>query len=266
MKAALSGVSDLDMGVEDPFNTFTATSGFGRRLYYVFDDSVTPIARAAQIMKDYKFIRGNALETIIITRDSKTTRPFTLMKKQTGDACPACNSGHLTVKSAIEAGHTFHLGTRYSAKLGARVALASGNESVSMVMGCHGIGVSRLIAATASCLSDAKGLNWPRAIAPFQVAIVPRSSDSSLLEGASRIYEAITGDGSSIDALIDDRAETPLPWRLNDADMIGYPVIIVLGRAWAEQRVEVQCRRLEVKATVDVSDVRAFVEDLLRQL
>jgi prolyl-tRNA synthetase len=266
VKAALNGMSDLDMGVEEPFNTFTATPRLGRKLYYVFDDSVTPTARAAQLIKDYDFIRSNALETIIISRNQASPNLFTITKKQTGDPCPACNAGQLTIKTAIEAGHTFHLGTRYSAKLGAKFALASGNESVPMVMGCHGIGVSRLIAATASCLSDAKGLNWPRAIAPFQVAIVPRASDSSLLEGASQIYEAITADGSSIDALIDDRAETPLPWRLNDADMIGYPVIIVLGRAWAEQRVEVQCRRLHVKETVDVSDVRAFVEDLLRQL
>jgi prolyl-tRNA synthetase len=266
VKAALRGVSDLDMGVEDLSNTFTASQGFGKRLYYIFDDSVTPIARAAQLTKDYNFIRSNALETVIISRHRESTKPFTLTKKQTGDSCPACNAGHLTVKTAIEAGHTFHLGTRYSAKLGAKVALASGKEMVPMVMGCHGIGVSRLIAATASCLSDERGLNWPRAIAPFQVAIVPRSSEFSLLEGASSIYDKITSDGQSIDALVDDRAETALPWKLKDADMIGYPVIIILGRAWAEQRVEVQCRRLNVKATVNVSDVRNLVEDLLRQL
>ena len=266
VKAALSGIADVDMGVEDPYKTFTATPGLGRRLYYIFDDSVTPGTRIAQLTKDYNFIRSNALETVIITRDQRSTKPFTLAKKETGDTCPACNEGKLTIKTAIEAGHTFHLGTRYSAKLGAKVALASGNETVSMVMGCHGIGVSRLIAATASCLSDDKGLNWPRAIAPFQVAIVPRTSDSSLLEGASSIYEAITSDGSSIDALIDDRADTPLPWKLNDADMIGYPVIVVLGRDWMKQQVEVQCRRLGVRTTVNVSEVRDFVQNLLRQL
>lgn len=266
VKAALGATVDLDMGVEDPFKTFAARQGFGRRLYYVFDDSVTPSARAAQLTKDYEFIRSNALETVIITRHQDSTQTFTLAKKQTGDACPACQAGQLTIKTAIEAGHTFHLGTRYSAKLGARVALASGNETVPMVMGCHGIGVSRLIAATASCLSDEKGLNWPRAIAPFQVAIVPRGLDTALLEGASNIYDEITSEGSSIDAIIDDRAGTPLPWKLNDADMIGYPIIIILGRDWAEQKVEVQCRRLGVKATVNVTDVRGFVEDLLHQL
>lgn len=266
VKAALSRVADVDMGVEDPYKAFTATPGLGRRLYYIFDDSVTQGARKAQLTKDYNFIRSNALETVIITRDQRSTKPFTLAKKETGDTCPACNEGKLTIKTAIEAGHTFHLGTRYSAKLGAKVALASGNETVSIVMGCHGIGVSRLIAATASCLSDDKGLNWPCAIAPFQVAIVPRTSDSSLLEGASSIYEAITSEGSSIDALIDDRADTPLPWKLNDADMIGYPVIVVLGRDWMKQQVEVQCRRLGVRTTVNVSEVRDFVQNLLRQL
>ena len=266
VKAALKGVADVDMGVEDPCKIFTATPGLGRKLYYIFDDSVTSNARIAQLTKDYNFIRSNALETVLITRGQRSTKPFTLAKKETGDICPACKEGKLTIKTAIEAGHTFHLGTRYSAKLGAKVALASGKESVPMVMGCHGIGVSRLIAATASCLADEKGLNWPRAIAPFQVAIVPRTSGSVLMEGASSIYEAITSDGSSIDALIDDRAETQLAWKLNDADMIGYPVIIVLGRDWPKQQVEVQCRRLGVRATVNVSEARDFVENLLRQL
>jgi len=98
------------------------------------------------------------------------------------------------------------------------------------------------------------------------VVIVPRSTDTSLLEGASSIYNKITSGDTSTDAIIDDRTGTPLPWKLNDADMIGYPVIVVLGRAWAEQKVEVQCRRLNVRTTVNVADVRDFVENLLSQL
>jgi prolyl-tRNA synthetase len=270
VKAALGGSIVLDTGVEDPFKTFTANQSLGRRLYYVFDDSVTPGARAAQLTRDYDFLRRNALETIIVTRDSGSAKPLALSKGQAGDACPLCDQGRLTIKTAIEAGHTFHLGTRYSAQLGAKVALASGSEPVPVVMGCHGIGVSRLIAATASCLADEKGLNWPRAIAPFQVAIVPRGVDTSLSEGADGVYNRITSISESgnipIDAIIDDRADTPLAWKLNDADMIGYPVIVILGRAWAEQKVEVQCRRLRVKTTVDVAEVRGVVDDLLRQL
>ena len=257
------------MGVENPLKKFAASQGFGKRLFYVFDDTVTQTARTAQMTKDYGFIRSNALETVIITRQKDSTKYFTLSKKQTGDKCPSCNDGRLTIKTAIEAGHTFHLGTRYSAKLGANVALASGKDTVPMVMGCHGIGVSRLIAATASCLADETGLNWPRAIAPFQVAIVPRSLEPSLLDGASSVYDVITSSKSgnmATDAIIDDRAGTPLPWKLNDADLIGYPVIVVLGRAWAEHKVEVQCRRLEVKTTIDVADVKDYVEDLLCQL
>ncbi len=258
VKAALKGIVEVDTGVEHPLKIFTAIQGFGRRLHYLFDDTVTPSARAAQILKDYDFIRSNALETIITTRQAECINAFRLSKRQTGDKCQSCNEGHLTIKTAIEAGHTFHLGTRYSAKLGANIALASGKETVPMVMGCHGVGVSRLIAATASCLADEKGLNWPRAIAPFQVVIVPRSLEPSLLKGASSVYDKIISDKldkMTTDAIIDDRAETPLPWKLKDADLIGYPVIIILGQAWAEHKVEVQCRRLKVKTTVGVADV-----------
>lgn len=270
VKAALSESIVLDTGVENPFKTFASSHSFGRRLYYIFDDSVEPAARAAQLTRDYDFMRRNALETIVVTRDPGSVRPLALSKRQTGDACPVCEDGCLTIKTAIEAGHTFHLGTRYSAQLGAKVALASGTESVPVVMGCHGIGVSRLIAATASCLADEKGLNWPRAIAPFQVAIVPRATDDSLSEAAAAVYSSITSisdfSNTPIDAIIDDRADTPLAWKLNDADMIGYPVIVILGRAWAEQKVEVQCRQLRVKTTIDVGEVRGVVDDLLRQL
>lgn len=129
-------------------------------------------------------------------------------------------------------------------------------------MGCHGIGVSRLIAAIASLLADAKGLQWPRVVAPFEVAVLLGPGASS--EGdAERVYDEVATEA---DAVLDDRGKG-LGWKLKDADLIGYPVVVVLGRGWKEKGVvEVQCRRLGVRREVEVSELRAEVGGLLAQL
>ena len=128
-------------------------------------------------------------------------------------------------------------------------------------MGCHGIGVSRLLAAAAGLLMDSKGLNWPVKIAPFGAVVVaaPKTAEEDVL----KVYDAL-GSGSSkgavastsaLDVAIDDR-DRPLGWKLNDADLIGYPFIVVLGKAWkARGAVEVQCRRLGVKEEVALEEL-----------
>lgn len=124
-------------------------------------------------------------------------------------------------------------------------------------MGCHGIGVSRLLAAAATLLMDGKGLNWPVKIAPFSAAIVPAPATSS--NDVAQVYD-ILGEGvsrdSHLDVAIDDR-DRPFGWKLNDADLIGYPFILVLGKAWkARGAVELQCRRLGVKEEVALEDLK----------
>lgn len=179
-----------------------------------------------------------------------------------GDACPRCPHGSLSVQKAIEVGHTFHLGTRYSEPLSALVAVPSSNEKQPIHMGCHGIGVSRLVGSIASLLSDDKGLNWPRAVAPFEAVVV--TTPQVREEDSISIYDSL--QSSSIDIVLDDRAK-PLGWKLRDADLIGYPIIIVLGKAWKEERcLEVQCRRLGVKKVIQEGEVRKEVEGLLAQL
>ncbi|KAF3000112.1 hypothetical protein E8E13_003929 [Curvularia kusanoi] len=190
----------------------------------------------------------------------------------TGSSCAHCASGTLHVQKAIEVAHTFHLGTRYSEPLNAFVSVPSSakeTEWVPMQMGCHGIGVSRLIAAIASLLADSKGLQWPRAVAPFEAAILtgPAASEEESLE----VYDLLAGyaeKGSQmVDAVIDDRAGKSLGWKMKDADLIGYPVVVVMGRGWKVKReLEVQCRRLGVKKDVGLGELREEVEALLAQL
>ena len=196
-------------------------------------------------------------------------RQIDLVQIETGDGCPNCVRGTLNVESAVELGHTFHLGTQYSEPLKAIVATKeSPNEQVAMQMGCHGIGISRLIAAVADSLADSKGLNWPRVMAPFEVVVV---FGDELENEAVEVYDALTAEaedvsGQRIDALLDDRNKQ-LGWKLRDADLIGYPVIVVVGRDWKKgKKVEVQCRRLHTKDLVPVGKLRAYVEAKLQQL
>jgi prolyl-tRNA synthetase len=185
----------------------------------------------------------------------------------------------LKVQKAIELGHTFHLGTRYSKPMEATVTVPSGlvenkstvqgnspqseentQDQVPMEMGCHGIGVTRTIGAVAETLADEKGLNWPRVMAPFEIVVVP---GKGLGEDSLKIYDTLSA--ATMDPVLDDR-KVSIAWKLRDADLIGYPIIVLLGKKWKEGLCEVQCRRLGVKQDVKVMDLKGFVENLLRQL
>ena len=191
-----------------------------------------------------------------------------LVKLEAGDLCPSCDSGILDVEKAVELGHTFYLGTKYSEPLGAKIATEKSAVTSPMEMGCHGIGVSRLIGAVAERLADEKGLNWPRLIAPFEVVVIPGPGHGEI---AIEVLDSLaknnsTSPSTSIDAVLDDR-DKGLAWKITDADLIGYPVIVVLGRTWAEKkRCEVQCRQLKVRQEVPVEQLRDVVESLLAEL
>lgn len=197
--------------------------------------------------------------------------PIVLTKPLLGDPCPSCATGKLDLHRAIELGHTFHLGQRYSVPLEANV-LDKSNASVPIEMGCHGIGVSRLIAACATMMSDDKGLGWPLSIAPFEVCVVPAGSGVSMEEMQS-VYDLLSipsndkailhgGKTHGWDVLLDDR-ERSLGWKLKDADLIGYPIVVVIGRAWAkEKKVEVQCRRLGLKEEVEVQSLSSRLPEI----
>jgi prolyl-tRNA synthetase len=222
----------------------------------------------------------------VIFEDPSTHEHLDLLRIQKGDTCPKCGEGQLDTNIAIELGHTFFLGTRYSEPFDAAVTLPSGHlgegdgisaetpqpsQQVLMQMGCHGIGVSRMIGAVAETLADEKGLNWPRVIAPYEVVVVPTQGNE--LDAVS-IYDALVGrpenadnkSQDSLDAVLDDR-ENPFPWKMKDADLIGYPVIVVVGRGWKTERTcEVQCRRLSACENVPLERLHVFIEALLVRL
>ena len=149
--------------------------------------------------------------------------------------------GELGRKVAIEIGHVFQLGTKYSECLQA-VYLDESGVQKPMIMGCYGIGVSRLIAAVIEVNNDAGGIVWPREIAPFDVEVLPvQVSDTTSMTLAQTYYDQLKACG--MDVLMDDRDESP-GRKFNDADLIGIPLRIIIGkRMLAHNQVEIKVRR-----------------------
>jgi prolyl-tRNA synthetase len=141
-----------------------------------------------------------------------------------GDVCPSCG-GSLKLFRGIEAGHIFVLGTRYSAQMNANF-LDKDGESKPMVMGCYGIGVSRLVAATIEQHNDENGIVWPASIAPYQVHVVQLGAEPEVVEAVARVEKELTALG--IEPLVDDRDERP-GVKFKDADLIGIPLRVTIG-------------------------------------
>ena len=277
-------VPDIDLGFEEPqahwenaLNEMLEKDNDPENplaINYLFDRGVGQHEVETQIAADLvRFGANPNVRMSLIKSSTDSPEGLDLVKAATGDPCPQCQTGLLKVQKAIEVGHTFHLGTRYSDKLGATVTLntaamkAGFPQRQPIQMGCHGIGVSRLIAAIASSLADSRGLNWPRAVAPFQAVVIPRTSD--LVDDAAVVYDRLTSQLPSFDAIIDDRPDRDVIWKLKDADLIGFPVIVVVGKGWKEGKVEIQCRRLgrgRQDGDVPVEDAPLLVEELLAKL
>ncbi len=155
-----------------------------------------------------------------------------------GDVCPDCGQP-LALYRGIEAGHIFLLGTHYSAKMGAQYLSVEG-ERKTIVMGCYGIGVSRLIATAVEQHHDDNGILWPMSIAPYQVHIVQLGSEPEVLAEVARLEAELTTQG--IEILIDDRDDRP-GVKFKDADLIGIPLRLTVGaKSLARGGVELKLR------------------------
>ena len=155
-----------------------------------------------------------------------------------GDPCPKCGKP-LAMCRGIEVGHIFKLGTKYSDALHCIYLDKDGKEN-SMIMGCYGIGVSRTLAAIIEQHYDENGIIWPMSVAPYQVIVVPTTSqDEAVVKMANEIHDALEKAGAEV--LIDDREERA-GVKFKDADLIGIPVRITVGRKAAEGKVEYKLR------------------------
>ncbi|HEY8041036.1 MAG TPA: proline--tRNA ligase [Polyangiaceae bacterium] len=157
----------------------------------------------------------------------------------TGDACPSCDGGKLTSYRGIEAGHIFILGTKYSATMGATF-IDEKQQTLPLVMGCYGIGVSRLVATTIEQHHDDNGIRWPMSVAPYHVHLVTIGREDAVLSTARELCDALEKAG--VEVLWDDRDERP-GVKFKDADLIGIPLRVTIGaKALAGGNVELKPR------------------------
>lgn len=179
------------------------------------------------------------LKHVNLSRDAKIESYEDLGFAQKGDLCGKCRTPFESCRG-IEVGHVFKLGTKYSKALGA-VFLNQEGVQMPCVMGCYGIGVSRTLAAFVEQSSTEEGIVWSRAIAPYEILIVPvLKQDNPATETAFKLYEVLKAKG--YDVLIDDRDERP-GVKFKDADLIGFPIQITLGQKYlTEGKVEVLSR------------------------
>ena len=207
--------------------------------------------------KDKHYIHVNP------ARDFGDVRVETIRMIDANDVCPECG-GEIEIKKGIEVGQVFKLGTKYSEALGCTY-LDQNGKSQPMVMGCYGIGVSRTMAAAIEQSHDDDGIIWPVAIAPYEVVIVPANNkDEAVMEAAQKLYESFEEKADEV--VLDDRNERA-GIKFKDADLIGYPVRVTLGKNFLETgNTEVRIRRTGETIEVPLSECKAKVEEILETL
>ena len=171
---------------------------------------------------------------------------------EAGDLCPRC-SGTMDIQQCIEVGHVFKLGTKYSEALDARF-LDENETRLPLVMGCYGMGVNRLIAASVETRHDADGILWPLALAPYEVVVLPLNvSDEMVWSAANEIYKELKDRG--VDVILDDR-DARAGFKFKDADLIGFPLRVVIGHdGLKEGLVELKWREDQDSSNVSRTEV-----------
>jgi len=204
--------------------------------------------------KDDHHIRG-----VNIERDIQVDQWADLRTVTSGEACPRCETGMLEVYKAMEIGHIFKLGTKYSESMGATVLTPDG-KPVPIVMGSYGIGVERIITAAVEQNYDENGIIWPKTLAPFEVVVtITNVKDETLRQAGDQLYQDLQHAG--LDVLLDDRDERA-GVKFKDADLIGIPYRITLGKKIAEGSVELFDRRTKQSEDVKLGDIVAQVQKL----
>jgi prolyl-tRNA synthetase len=204
--------------------------------------------------KDDFHIRG-----VNVERDFKADQWADLRTVESGEGCPNCDTGVLEVFKGMEIGHIFKLGTKYSESMGATVLNHDGKE-VPIVMGSYGIGVERIMAAAVEQSHDADGIIWPRELTPFDVIVtITNIKQDDLRQAGEKLYQDLQRAG--LDVLLDDRDERA-GVKFKDADLIGVPYRITIGKKAAEGVVELFERRTKQSEDVKISDVVTNVQRL----
>jgi prolyl-tRNA synthetase len=204
--------------------------------------------------KDEHHLRG-----VDVSRDIRPDKWSDLRSVAPGENCPRCEQGTLEVYKAMEVGHIFKLGTKYSESMGATVLTEEG-KPVPIVMGSYGIGVERIITAAIEQHHDADGIIWPKSIAPFDVVVtVTNMKDERLRETGEKLYKDLQRAG--LQTLLDDRDERA-GVKFKDADLIGIPYRITIGKKAADGLVELFERATKKSEDVKLAEIVPRVQTL----
>jgi prolyl-tRNA synthetase len=175
---------------------------------------------------------------VVSGRDFTPDGTVEAVEIRAGDPCPRCDGGSLELRKGMELGHIFQLGRRYADAFGLD-ALGPDSKPIRITMGSYGIGVSRLVAASAEAFADDRGLVWPTVIAPCDVHVVP-AGNKTVVDAAVGLADELAGAGLTV--LLDDRPGLSAGVRFADAELLGMPTTVVVGRRFAEGIVEVRDR------------------------
>jgi prolyl-tRNA synthetase len=178
-----------------------------------------------------------------------------------GDPCPNDDGGRLVAARGIEMGHIFQLGRKFADALDLKVLDETGKQVV-VTMGSYGIGPSRAIAAIAEATLDDIGLCWPRAVAPADLHLVATGKDDAVFEAAQALADDLVAQG--VDVLYDDRRGVSPGVKFKDAELLGMPTIVVVGRGLTDGVVEVRDRRTGERVEVPVGEAAAHLLDVVR--
>ncbi len=194
---------------------------------------------------------------LVAGRDFTPDGVIDVAEVREGDPAPD-GSGPLSLERGIEVGHIFQLGRKYADALGLKV-LDQNGKLVTVTMGSYGVGISRLVAAVAEGTCDDKGLSWPVELAPYQVQVMVTGKGQEMFQAAEELAGKLSDLG--LDVLYDDRKASP-GVKFTDAELLGMPVAVVIGRGLAGGLVEVRNRRTGEKREVPVADAVAAVREL----
>jgi len=207
-------------------------------------------------------VHGSHVIDMVVGRDFTPDGTIEAADVRDGDACPNCHEGTLESARGVEMGHIFQLGRKYADALGLQV-LDENGKLVTVTMGSYGIGPSRAVAAIAEGTLDEIGLCWPRNVAPADVHVVAAGKDEAILAAAEQLARDLKDAG--LEVLLDDRTGKVSPGvKFKDAELIGVPTIVTVGRGLADGTVEVRDRRSGEREEVAVERAATHLVDIVR--
>ncbi len=254
---ALGGIMELEMAdAETVLKATSAEIGFAGPIglqvdTLLVDEEVTRMSNFIVGAND----TGYHYENVNYERDfNGIVGDYKLVAE--GDMCPKCGSP-INIRRGVEVGHIFKLGTKYSESMGANYLDENGKEK-PLVMGCYGIGINRTVAAIIEQHHDENGILWPMAVAPYKVIVMPANvKNEEQMNTAEKIYEDLKTRG--VDVLLDDRNER-VGVKFKDADLIGIPIRVTVGKKVVEEIVEFKLRKNQDIEEVNIEDVVGRIE------